>query len=280
MGRQETEKRPRGRPKSPFTDTSGTTIQALDRGLMVLRTLAEETGQTLSDLSTAVGLPISTLHRILLTLEAQHFARFDDHSQTWSVGVEAFRTGSSFLRQTNLLEAGRPIMRQLMEETGETANMAIRDQDEVVFIGQVETHQPIRAFFRPGARSAMHASGIGKALLAAMPRQEVSRIVDRTGLTRFTDSTLSDPTALLADLDRIRARGWSVDDEERYHGMRCVAATIYDSFGSPVGGISVSGPTARMDSAAIGLLGPLVRRAADGLSERIGGNPSKPGGLD
>src|SRR6056297_2907645 len=163
---QTRERRPRGRPRSPFADPSGQTIQALDRGLAVLRTLAGDGGgENLSDLSLRLGLPASTLHRILLTLQAQEFARYDEATQSWAVGVEAFRTGSSFLRQTNLLEAGRPVMQRLMEQTGETANMAIPDRTEVVFIGQVETHQPIRAFFRPGTRGAMHASGIGKALL-------------------------------------------------------------------------------------------------------------------
>lgn len=265
------EKRPRGRPKSPFTDTSGATIQALERGLYVLRALAQENGQTLSDLSMQLGVPVSTLHRILLTLEAQKFARLDEATQQWAVGVEAFRTGSSFLRQTNLMETGRAVMRQLMEDTGETANMAIPDHDEVVFIGQVETHQPIRAFFRPGTRSAMHASGIGKALLASMPRRDVERLLSRTGLERFTEKTLSRPDALMADLDLIAERGWSFDDEERYSGMRCIAAVIYDNFGMPVGGISVSGPTARVNAQSIPMLAPAVLRAADAVTEAMGG---------
>lgn len=265
------ERRPRGRPKSPFADSGGATIQALERGLVVLKTLARENGQTLSELSLRIGLPVSTLHRVLQTLEAHRFVRFDEPSQTWNVGVEAFRTGSRFLRQTNLLESGREAMRQLMEETGETANMAIRDRTEVVFIAQVETHQPIRAFFRPGSRGALHASGIGKALLAAMPRPEAERLLGRTGLERFTAKTLDSTETLFADLRATAERGWAVDDEERYIGMRCVAATIYDSLGEPVAGISVSGPTARLDAAAMASLGPLVLRAARTVSESIGG---------
>ena len=270
MAEHTTEKRGRGRPRSPFTDTAGTTVQALERGLIVLRTLAADGAQGLSDLSLRLGLPASTLHRLLFTLEQQGFATLDPETQTWSVGVEAFRTGASFVRSTNLLEAGRIVMRRLMETTGETANIAIPDRDEVVFIGQVETHQPIRAFFRPGTRGAMHASGIGKALLAAMPRDEALAILSRTGLASFTPKTLAAPDRLRADLDAIRARGWSIDDEERYLGMRCVAGTIYDSFGAPVAGISVSGPSARLDPAAMASLGPAVVAAAREVSESIG----------
>jgi IclR family acetate operon transcriptional repressor len=271
MAAHGTAQKPRGRPKSPFTDSGGTTIQALDRGLTVLRTLAEENGRGLSDLAQILDLPVSTLHRILLTLEGQRFVRFDEPTQTWNIGVEAFRTGSRFLRQTNLLETGRPAMRRLMEATGETANMAIPDGGEVVFIGQVETHQPIRAFFRPGTRSPLHASGIGKALLSSLPRREAERRLAQTGLERFTDKTLTSAEALSADLEAAARRGWAIDDEERYLGMRCVAATIFDSFGDPVGGISVSGPTARLDAAAMAVLGPTVLRAAQDVSESIGG---------
>ncbi|MEM1128895.1 MAG: HTH-type transcriptional regulator BhcR [Pseudomonadota bacterium] len=271
------EKRPRGRPRSPFTDTSGSTIQSLERGLLVLGELSRTSRMSLSDLAAETGLPASTLHRILITFEKHGFTDLDEATQTWRIGVEAFRVGSSFLRQTNLAELGRGVMRQLMDETDETVNLAIPDKTEVVFIAQVETQQPIRAFFRPGTRSPMHASGIGKALLAAMPETAAEQVIQKAGLEAFTDKTLASRAELLADLAQIRQRGWSVDDEERHTGMRCVAATIFDSLGDPVAGVSVSGPTARISPDAIARLGPAVQRAAFALSEALGGtHPDQP----
>ena len=145
---------------------------------------------SLSDLAQRVDLPSSTTHRLLATLQKRGFVHFDETAQTWSMGIEAFRVGSTYLAQTNLVEAARKIMRKLMEQSGETANLAISDGSDVIFISQVETHQPIRAFFRPGARSHMHASGIGKALLADMKPNEVADIVKKKGLPKFTAKTI------------------------------------------------------------------------------------------
>ncbi len=269
--REAAARRPRGRPRSPFTEGTGGTVQALDRGLQVLRALAQEQGLGLSELAARTGLPVSSLHRILATLEAQGFARLDVLGQTWAVGVEAFRIGAAFARQTSLLEVGRSVMQRLMHSSGETVNMAIPDGPEVVFIGQVETHQPIRAFFRPGTRSAMHASGIGKALLAAMPAAEAEAMLTRTGMEAFTAQTRTNPAAILAERSETAARGWALDDEERHLGMRCVAAAIHDQSGAPVAGISISGPTVRLDRAAIGRHGPAVAEAAAAVTDGIGG---------
>lgn len=268
-------KRPRGRPKSPFTEPQGT-VQALERGLVVLRTLAADGALTLSELSDRLDLPAATLHRLLATLDKLRFARFDRTSQRWSVGVEAYRTGTSFLRQTNLLEIGRRAMRRLMEDTGETANMAVRDGGEVVFVGQVETDAPIRAFFGPGARGALHASGIGKALLSTLPPDEADNLLSRTGLREFTPKTRTSLADLRRDLTESAARGWAVDDEERYLGMRCVAAPIFDSSGDAVAGISVSGPSVRLDRAAMEAIGPRVRAAAHEVQEGLGGRRPGP----
>lgn len=265
-------RRGRGRPKSAFAETSASTIQALDRGLAVLSALARDGGGTLSDLSMRLGMPASTAHRVLATLEKHGFVDIDEQTQTWRVGLEAFRVGSAFMQRTNLLEVGRSSMRALMEQTGETANMGILDADHVVFIGQVETHNPIRAFHRPGSRGPMHASGIGKALLAAMPPDDVHKLLTRTGLQKFAPHTLTAPEDLLKDLEKTRQRGWSFDDEERFEGMSCVAAVIYDGFGEPVAGISISGPSARFAQASLPALGQAVKAAAAEVTDRIGGH--------
>lgn len=271
MNDQAPQKRPRGRPRSAFTDTSGNTVQALDRGLQVLGALARLEQATLSDLALAVGMPASTLHRILATLEGHDFVELEPESQAWRIGIGAFRVGSMFLTRTNVVEAARAPMRRLMEDTGETANLGLTDGDEVVFIAQVESHAPIRAFFRPGSRGPMHCSGIGKALMAAMPRDQVERALGRTGLAPFTATTLETPDRLFADLADTAARGWSFDDQERYDGMSCIAAVIRDSFGAAVAGVSVSGPAARFTPDRQSAIGTRVSQAADEISQAIGG---------
>jgi IclR family acetate operon transcriptional repressor len=263
-------KKTRGRPRSADPERAGG-VQSLERALTLMSALAREDRATLSELALRTGMPPSSAHRLLSTLAQSRYVAFDEATNEWSVGVEAFRTGSAFLRRMRVVDAAREVMRQLVDQTGETANVGVPDGGEVVFVSQIETSHPIRAFFGPGARSPMHASGIGKALLAAMPRAEAERRLQKTGLPEFTPKTLAAPRALFEDLERIRERGWALDDEERNLGMRCVAAAIHNAHGEAVAGISVSGPAARMPLDAVGEFGPVVRRAAAAVTETIGG---------
>lgn len=267
------ERKSRGRPKSPFTDTSAQTMQALDRALGVLGALARQDRASLTDLSLSLGIPTATTHRILTTLQKHRFAELDEATQDWMVGIEAYRTGAAYQKRMNLAEISRPVMRALMEATGETANLAIRDRAEVVFIGQVETSHPIRAFFNPGTRTAMHASGTGKAILATLPDSALRALIQTAGLPGFTDHTLRTPAELFADLDLTRARGWSFDREERYLGMACIGAAILDAQGQAMGGISISGPSARFTPRTIPDYGRQVAAAAAEITRALGGTP-------
>ncbi|HTO31688.1 MAG TPA: IclR family transcriptional regulator, partial [Pararhizobium sp.] len=164
-----------------------------------------------------------------------------------------------------------PFLKQLMEHSGETANIGIEDGGDVVFISQVESHAPMRAFFRPGRRGPIHASGIGKAILSTWSNTEVEDLLSVRPLTNFTDKTRDSLPKLLADIELIRVRGWSVDDEEHTLGMRCLAAPIFNEYGEAIAGISVSGPAVRLPDERLAELGPLVRAAADGVTQAMGG---------
>jgi len=271
MTDQRMPKRSRGRPRTTSPGAPTASAQALDRGLRLLGLLARERRVTLTEIALRAGMPPSTAHRLLTTMERHGVTEFDDRSQEWMVGIEAFRIGSTFLHRTNLVEAGRDAMRRLTESTGETSNLAVSDDGDVVFVSQVETHNPIRAFFRSGTRGHMHASGIGKALLAELERDEVERILRRKGLPEFTARTLSSPETLFSDLSETRSRGWALDDEERYAGMRCVAAPIFNAFGEAIAGISVSGPAIRFPDGTLPKFGAEVRGAAETVTRRIGG---------
>lgn len=260
----------RGRPKSQFVESSASTLQSLDRALGVLDVLSRQHSASLTDVATRLGIPTATTHRILSTLQKRRFAEFDEAAQTWMVGIEAYRIGTSFLKRTNLLDISRPVMRALMNATGETANLAVPDGAEVVFVGQIETPNPIRAFFNHGTRTSMHASGTGKAILAAMPEDKVMALMQSSGLQDYTSRTLVTPAALLADLEKTRARGWSFDREERHEGMSCIGAVIFDSLGDPIAGVSISGPSNRFGDRQIDALGSQVAHAAAEISASIG----------
>ncbi|MCB1411334.1 MAG: IclR family transcriptional regulator, partial [Rhodobacteraceae bacterium] len=205
----------------------------------------------------------------LSTLAQRQMVELDPKGQVWHVGPGTFRAGAAFLRRTNVVERARAPMQALMRATDETANLGIEQQGEVLFLTQVETQRAIRAFFPPGTRSPMHASGIGKALLAWSPARRLGP------LAGFTAATITDPEALQADLALTRARGFALDDEERTPGMRCVAAAVFNSHGEPVAGVSVSGPAFRMPDSLLEAVGARVAAAAAEVTESLGGQAPK-----
>jgi IclR family transcriptional regulator, acetate operon repressor len=265
-----TEKRQRGRPRSIRPAEDAASVQSLDRAIQLLRLVADADGLSLTALSRASGLAPSTAYRMLTTLQHHGVAEFDEADQLWFTGVELFRMGASFLRRGKLAERGRVIIEGLRAATGETANLAVAEADAVVFVTQAESHEAIRAFFRPGTRGPYHASGIGKAILAfrdAAARR--SALPDR--LEGFTPKTLTNLDRLESDFALTRERGFALDDEERNLGMRCIAAPVFNAFGEPFGGVSVSGPSVRVDDAFVARVGPLVVEAAAELTRAVGG---------
>ena len=261
----------RGRPKSfDGKAAAKNTIRALDGALDVLDILSDSDGMTLTELSVKLSRSPSTIYRILNPFAKRSIVEIDAAVQTWHVGPAAFRLGSSFLRRSSILERSRPVMRSLMEEIGETANLGIEKSNNVLFISQVECLETIRAFFPPGTQSPMHASGIGKALLALFPQERLDKMLRGPILEKFTDRTITDADALRRDLKDIRERGFALDNEERTVGMRCIAAPIIDLHGEAVAGISVSGPTNRMAENRLEQISQLVREAADSLSQSLG----------
>ena len=271
-----TDRKARGRPRGWDDKTAQNTIKSLDRAMEVFEYLSEAQGKPLTMLADEMDQSPATVYRILVTLEGRGLVEFDHEEQLWHIGARAFVIGARFLRRTSLVDRARPIMRKLMEVTGETANLGIEKEGSVLFLSQVETHESIRAFFPPGTLSPMHASGIGKALLAHMDADRLDRLLANAELTRFTEQSITDHAALRADLGIIRKNGYSVDNEEKNSGMRCIAAPVFDMNQEAVAGISVSGPTSRISMSEIDELSRPVIEAARQLTLAIGGSVTLP----
>ena len=264
-------RRARGRPRGWDDKTAQNTIKSLDRAMEVFEYLSEAQGKTLSALATETGQSPATVYRILVTLQGRGLVEFDAEEQVWHIGPRAFVIGARFLRRTSLVDRARPILRRLMEATGETANLGVEKGGMVLFLNQVETHESIRAFFPPGTLSQMHASGIGKALLAQMDEDRFDRWFQDNPPEQFTEHTLFERDALRDELKAIRDRGYSIDGEEKNIGMRCIAAPVFDMNREAVAGISVSGPTSRVQPDVVDRVSKAVMQAAQDLSKAIGG---------
>jgi IclR family acetate operon transcriptional repressor len=247
-------------------------VQSLSRALWLMNALAEcPQGLSLSEVAHRVQLPTSTAHRLLTTLQNERYVRFESERSAWQIGVQAFQVGSTFVRSRDIVAMSRPYMRRLMEESGETVNLAISDRSEVVYLAQVECHKMMRAIAGPGGRARMHCSGVGKALMAYADQGDVGELIERGGLPRETSKSISDATALHAELAKIRKLGYAVDDEENAIGLRCVASIIFDEHAEPLAGLSISGPMARMTDARLPQLGALVLKIARDITREVGG---------
>lgn len=249
--------------------------QALSRGLAVLEALAAtDAGATLTAVAAALDMPAPTAHRLLATLEAAGFVRAGPKGE-WQVGVRAFRTGVAFLAHRNLVVQAFPHLRELMDRGGETANLAVMENGEAVFVEQVQCRELMRMSVKLGARAPLHASGVGKAMLAVLDERALAAALGRRELARFTPRTLTSLATLAADLAGARERGYAIDDEEHAAGLRCVAAAVPDEHGLPWGAVSLAGPVTRMTPERIRTLGALVRATAEDLTQALGGARSR-----
>jgi IclR family acetate operon transcriptional repressor len=263
--------RKRGRPAHGAGGSASGAVQSLGRALDLMESVAmAEQGAGLTELAKATGLAPSTAHRLLKTLQQRRYVSHDAERGLWFVGVQSFTVGAAFLRTRNVVAAARPIMRQLMEDSGESVSLAVLDGADAVYLAQIECRAMMRALARPGGRAPLHCSGVGKALLAALGEEERAPLYGRVQFTRYTEHTLGDPAALDAALRPIASQGFAVDNEEFALGLRCVAAAIRDEYGEPVAAISCSGPTARVTVDRIAPLGRLVAAAAADIAAALG----------
>ncbi|MFO1324073.1 MAG: IclR family transcriptional regulator C-terminal domain-containing protein [Burkholderiales bacterium] len=247
-------------------------VQSLTRGLSLLEALARaEGGLTLTDLAQRVQLAPSTAHRLLATLEKLGYVFQGGELGRWYIGLMAFTVGTSFLANRDFVAQSHPYMRRLMEQSGETANLGILDGTEAVFIDQVQCREMMRTIVKLGSRVPLHASGVGKAIFAALPDEQIDAILKVKGLPRITANTITSPETMWATVRVIRQRGWSFDDEEHAIGTRCVAAPIYDEHAEVLGAISLAGPSSRLPDERIKQMGPLVAHIAEELTHRLGG---------
>jgi IclR family transcriptional regulator, acetate operon repressor len=248
------------------------TVQSVERALNILSVLGDdEEGHRLTDIAQRTGLSVSTVHRLLTTLEQHRFVQFDRSDGMWHVGRAAFRVGSAFVRQRNFVAPALPILRRLRDQTRETANLGVVDEGEMVVLTQVESREIMRAITRVGGRAPMVSSGMGKAILATYSNTDVDAIIRRYGMRKLTEKAITASDVLKADLEQTRERGYAVDDEEYVVGLRCVAATVYNHQAEALCAISISGLTARVTEDRVERLGTLIADAARELTGIVGG---------
>lgn len=224
---------------------NGGHVKSADRVMSVLDLLAANGSMSFSEIVDGLGVPKSSAHALLRTMQDRKYLALDPDSKEYRLGNRIWELAQAHHGIEDLRTLMKPLMDRLVERTGETVQLARLDGVEAVYLELSESPHPVKLTSRPGARLPAHTSGIGKALLASLDQEEAKRRLGDEPLEKLTEHTISDPAELLEELERIRAAGYSSDDEEFAVGLRCIAMPLLDATGRPVAAMSVSVPTPR-----------------------------------
>ncbi|PYN81804.1 MAG: IclR family transcriptional regulator [Candidatus Rokuibacteriota bacterium] len=247
-------------------------LRSVNNALAVLESFSVERPELgVTELSQALGLGKSTVHRLLTSLAARGYVRKNPQTERYCLGFKAFEVGSLAAGRGAIREIVAPFLRSLMLASKETVHLGVLDEGDVVYIDKIESDQPLQMYSRIGRRAPLHCTALGKALLAWEPKESVERFLRRR-LRAYTPSTRTDPDLLRQELAKIRASRHALDEEEFAVGLKCVAAPLFDHTRRAVASLGIAGPAVRLSDERLPRLTSLVREAAGGASRALGGD--------
>lgn len=228
---------------------------------------AKDQRYSLQGLVEETGLPKPTLHRMLQQLEGAGLLQREGDGRHYGIGTRLRRLSENLLFNDSLHGARHTVLRQLVEEIGESCNLTSLSGSEVVYLDRVETAAPLRFYLHPGSRVPVHCSASGKIFLSQMSAAQRRRLLSNAPLETYTAKTLTDPAALEKEVQRVRKDGFAIDNEEFLPGLLCIAALVPSGDEAPSNlCIAVQAPIMRLDAAKAKTLLPALQRAALALS--------------
>jgi IclR family transcriptional regulator, acetate operon repressor len=240
-------------------------VQSVQRAFELLEIMAGAgTPIAFGDLAARAELPQPTIHRLVRTLLNMGYVR-QLPNRYYALGPKLIRLGESAAR---LIGAwSRPHLVGLVERTGESANMAVMDNDMAVYVAQVPSPHSMRMFTEVGRRVHLHSTGVGKALLMQLPDDAVLAVLERTGMPTSSKNTLATAAALMRDLEVSRSRGYAIDEGEQETGVRCFAVPVPDA--PTLTAISISGPESRLTLKSATKVTPQLKQVARDLASEF-----------
>jgi len=246
-------------------------IKSVDRALYLLEIMAGENRELeLMELCKKTHISTATLYRLLQTLKDRGFVTQNPYTGKYRLGLKLLELGQVVVEQIELRRIALPFLQELMEKTGETANLVILDEDKAVYIEKVESPASLRMFLRIGKQAPAHATGVGKVLLASLSSEKLQKIINHKTLPKLTENTITSPEKLKKELEKIRKEGFAIDNEECEVGAKCIAAPIMDYRKEVVAAVSISGPSARLTEDRVKNLVRVVKEIAHKISEKLG----------
>ncbi|MDB1086957.1 IclR family transcriptional regulator [Streptomyces sp. ACA25] len=245
--------------------------QTLDRALRILPLLARGPAN-LEETARHIDAHKSTALRLLRTLH-EHGLVHRQADQRYRLGAQLFALAQEAVEQLDVREIAHPHLAALNERTGHTVHLAVREDDQVLYIDKVESRYPVRMYSRIGKPVALTVAAVAKLLLADLPEAERRQVAQRLTYPRYTSRSTTGPAAFLTELARVREQGWAADLGGHEESINCVAAPVRGPDGRVVAALSVSAPSVVASESDLTALLPHVRRTADTVSADYSGRP-------
>jgi DNA-binding IclR family transcriptional regulator len=220
-------------------------VETTEYSIRILEALKSNPGQSLADLTEQFDIARSTIHRHLLTLEANDLIARDEDG-TFSLGLRLLDFGRRAREYVEFFDVSRHQVDRLAESTGEKVWLFAKEGDHSVHLYKAHGDNPLETSARVGQRRNLHQLAAGKSILAFLPEDELDVILERRGLEEQTESTITSEDVLRDELAEIRERGYAFNIGESVAGLNAIGAPIRDEDGYPVGAISISGPAHRV----------------------------------
>ncbi|MGA9389927.1 MAG: IclR family transcriptional regulator [Candidatus Sulfotelmatobacter sp.] len=244
---------------------------AVERALAMLEVVAQESGGlSNAEISRKLNIPKSSASYILRTLESQSYLTRDEESGKYRVGLKILSLSRGALSGIDVRGVALPIMRHLTQQTGLTCHLAILDGPDAVYIEKVEPEGFIRMDTWVGRRMRVHATSVGKALVAHIPQERLEEILRKSGMEKRTPKTITTLPRLLKELEKVRMRGYAVDDEENNLGARCVGAPVFNDRGLIEAGLGLSGTAQQVSPQTMPRILEALKDAARHISMGMG----------
>jgi IclR family transcriptional regulator, KDG regulon repressor len=245
-------------------------LSSLDHALVILETMGQGSRSiSLSDISRQTGYPKTTVHRILATFVARGFVRKEIQTGHYQLTLKFFEIGSAAVSHLEIKEVARPYLENLRNISGETAHLAVMDEEGVFYIDKMESSQSVRMYSYVGRRAPVHCTAVGKVLLAYQTSEKIAKFLF-PGLKAYTHNTILQKEKLIEELRKVRKQGCALDNEELELGLFCIAAPVRNHLGDVIAAISISGPGVRLRKPRIRELVPLVVKTGGEISTAMG----------
>ena len=246
-------------------------VQSAERIFQVLEMLADNGDMGLMEISSALNLHKSTVHRLLMSLIYMGYAKQDEVTQKYTLTYKMVSMAGKMLDRMDILQVAKPYLERLSDISGEAVHLVQREGNHILYIYKIEAKVgTIRMVSHVGMVHPMYCSGVGKAIMATLPEKEVKQIWNESIIERKTDKTITDIDEMLQVLAEVREKGYALDDEENEEGVRCIAACLHGYSKEVKYAFSVSGPVSRMTKERVEELAVDMKKVQEELSRELG----------